>query len=220
MTDIQAFLFDLDGTLLDSEILWVEATETFLREHDAEVTRDYALRLVYGRSWHDVYADIRRRLTHLDMDLPQMQRALAPYFQRLKQTRDIRILSSIELLKRLSAAHPCCIVSGSPREDVEDGIALMGIAANVEFFLSSEDYSPGKPDPACFLLAARMLALSPAQCLVFEDSAAGVTAAKRAGMFCVGLARPDRPPQDVKGADLVLGDLREFLLEKFGGAGD
>lgn len=206
---IDALIFDLDGTLLDSEILWVEATEEFLRAHDPGITRDVATALVYGRSWHDVYRDIRRRLTHLHMGLEEMQRALAPHFQRLKRTRDIRIVSSIELLKRLAATRPCCIVSGSPREDIRDGIELMGIGSHLRFYLGAEDYAPGKPDPACFLMAAERLGVPPARCLVFEDSAAGVTAAKRAGMSCIGLARPGRPPQNLAGADLVVGDLAD-----------
>lgn len=212
---IKAFIFDLDGTLLDSEILWVEAIEDFIRERDPTVTRDYATSIVYGRSWHDIYKDICGRLADLDMSILDMQVALRPYFDRLSQTRDIRILSSVELLRALSADFPVCIVSGSPRDEIRDGVALMGIGDRLIFYLGAEDYAPGKPDPACFLTAADRLGLPPVECLVFEDSAAGVLAAKRAGMACVGLAREGRPPQDLSCADLVLSDLAGFSLEAF-----
>ncbi len=209
---INAFIFDLDGTLLDSEILWVEAVEAFIREHDPSVTRDYATSIVYGRSWHDIYEEICRHLNDLDMSIRDMQVALRPYFDRLSETRDIRILSSVELLRTLSRDFPVCIVSGSPRDEIQDGVELMGIDDHLAFYLGAEDYSPGKPHPACFLMAAEKLGVPPGECLVFEDSAAGVLAAKRAGMACVGLSREGRPPQDLSAADIVLGDLADFSL--------
>ncbi len=210
---IKGYIFDLDGTLLDSEILWVEAVEDFIREHDPSVTREYATAIVYGRSWRDIYEEICRRLENLDMSIRDMQVALRPYFDRLSQTRDIRILGSVELLRTLSRDYPVCIVSGSPRDEIHDGVELMGIGDHLAFYLGAEDYSPGKPHPACFLMAAEKLGLSSAECLVFEDSAAGVLAAKRAGMACVGLSREDRPSQDLSPADLVLGDLGDFKVD-------
>ena len=93
----------------------------------------------------------------------------------------------------------------------------MGVEDVVRLFLGTEDYAEGKPDPACFLLAARMLAVPPESCLVFEDSAAGVIAAKAATMTCVALQRPGRPAQDVSLADEVLSDLADFRLEKYVG---
>ncbi len=212
---IRAFIFDLDGTLLDSEILWVEATEMFMREHDPDVSSAHVMEMVYGKSWHDIYRDICDRIDDLHMTLPEMETALRPYFLRLAATRDIRIPGSIDLLKRLAREYPVCIVSGSPGEDIAAGIELMGIADELQFYLGAEDYSPGKPHPTCFLTAARKLDVPPAECLVFEDSAAGIVAAKRAGMACVAIAQPDRPRQSVEDADLVLADLNAFDLDAF-----
>jgi len=128
---------------------------------------------------------------------------------------DVRIKSSIELLKKLSRDYSVCIVSGSARKDVEDGIALMGIDSHLQFYLTNEDYSVGKPDPACYLLAADKLQLSPEHCLVFEDSAAGIAAAKDAGMYCIALQRKGAPQQDTSGADEVLDNLADFNLERW-----
>ena len=69
--------------------------------------------------------------------------------------------------------------------------------------------------PACFLLGAERLGLPPSECLVFEDSTAGIRAAKAAGMVCVALQRPGRPPQDTRRADEVLADLAESRLQKY-----
>ena len=62
---------------------------------------------------------------------------------------------------------------------------------------------------------AEKLGLPPSECLVFEDSSAGVKGAKSADMHCVALVQQGRPPQDVSGADLVLNNLSEFSLEDY-----
>ena len=93
---------------------------------------------------------------------------------------------------------------------VEAAARRLGVAPFLSLVLGAEDVEHGKPDPECFLSAAGALGVEPAWCVVFEDSAAGIAAARNAGMFCVAISRPDRPPQDVSAADIVVSDLAEF----------
>lgn len=211
---ISAYLFDLDGTLLDSEVLWVETVSVFLRERGHAVSEAEARLLVYGRSWRDIHADILSRLPGLKMDSHEMEAAMAPYYRRLAQQQDIRIHGSIDLLKQLAGRAPVCIVSGSSRKTVGEAVAMMGISSHLKFYLGADDYSPGKPDPAGYLLAAKRLGIPPAECLVFEDSFAGVKAARAAGMRVIALVRPDSPYQNVEGADVVVDDLAKLDLAR------
>lgn len=207
----RAYLFDMDGTLIDTEPLWVEAVVNVVNALGFPLDREEAARLVYGRSWHDIYRTIVSRWPGFPLSIEAAQDRLTPEFMALRGRRDVRIHSSIALLRRLAAAHPVAVVSGSPRPDVDAGIELMGIGGLIRFSLASDDYSPGKPDPACYLAAAARLGLPPSACVVFEDSAAGVRAAKAAGARCVALARPGMPhPQDVSAADEVLADLGDY----------
>jgi mannitol-1-/sugar-/sorbitol-6-phosphatase len=209
---IEAIIFDLDGTLLDSEILWVDAYVELLRRCGIAITRNEAIELVYGRAFADVYAGTLRQFINLNWTADGMIEQFRAIYRDLAKHRDLRIHSSIKLLRQLAREFPVCLVSGASREDVNEGIRVAEIASVLRFALSSEDYAPGKPDPAGFLLAARMLQVPPRNCLVFEDSAAGVKAAKEAEMFCVALARPGRPAQDFSRADLMLEDLEKFSL--------
>jgi HAD superfamily hydrolase (TIGR01509 family) len=206
----RAALFDLDGTLQDSEVLWVAATRAFLEERGASISQEEATRLVYGRSWRDVYAGLARLAPVAARGMSRTADELRPYFLRLRAVSDIRIPGSLALLRRLAARMPVAVVSGATRHDVAESVAQLGIENLLRFYLGAEDYGSGKPHPDCYLMAARRLAIPPADCLVFEDSEAGVRAAKSAGMRCVALRRHGAPPQTLEPADLVVADLSDF----------
>lgn len=212
---IRAFAFDMDGTLMDSEILWVEAVEEYVRGRGLAISREEAVSVIYGIPWPVVQTNLIARFPVLGESGDRMSDALRPYFLRLKNSRDIRLPGSIELLRRLSKDYPVCIVSGSWRHEIAEGAELMGIEDCLDFYIGGEQCERGKPAPDSYLLAAEKLGLPPGQCLAFEDSTAGLQAAKRAGMHCVVLARKDRPRQDVSEADLVLDDLALFSPQAY-----
>ncbi len=223
---VDAYLFDLDGTLADTEVLWVEATTTFLRTLGKTVSDADVMHWVYGRSWHDIYAGLIRLWPELALGPETLGARLQPHLDALRDQRDIGIPGSVELLRSLAGHTPVAIVSGSPRQEIDETARRLGIADRLAFWLGSEDYSPGKPDPACYRLAAQRLAVPEARCVVFEDSAAGVRAARRAGMPVVALARPGAPEQNLSEADWVVRDLGEyrpdalFARRAAGGAGE
>lgn len=212
---IKAFVFDLDGTLIDSEVLWVDSLQEVLESKGYAITYDEALAIVYGKAWTAVHAGVNERFAGLYPNIEQMEKDMHEVFIRLSGARDILIHSSIDLLRRLAGDYPVAIVTGAPRSELEEGLVRMAIGECLAFALANEDYAPGKPDPACFRLAAKKLDLAPEHCLVFEDSTAGIEAAKGAGMACVALQRPGRPVQDVSLADETLDDLARFDTERW-----
>lgn len=210
---INAAIFDLDGTLMDSEVLWVEGLCRYLRGKGIDAPYEKILSIVYGRAWNQVYSDAQSTFALKGVDMETMEHGLRREIEALQDERgDVIIHSSVALLKRLAQSMPVCIVSGAPEADIYRGIVQMGIADEVRFYIGAEQYQQGKPDPTCFLMAQQRLGIPAAECVVFEDSNAGVIAAKRAGMRCVALARPGLPPQDLSMADRVVEDLESFDL--------
>lgn len=209
-----AVFFDLDGTLIDSEMLWVDAVLAAAREGGCPLRPDEALALVYGRSWSDIFRDLQARAPATFPDYAVATAAMLRHYQAQRAQADIGIPSSLALLRDAAAAHPVAIVSGSASDDVRREVELLGLAPFLRFYLGCEDYAPGKPHPACYLLAAARLQVEPAACLVFEDSTHGIAAAKAAGMTCVALQRPGQPPQDHSAAQYRVADLADsrFLL--------
>ena len=214
---IKAIIFDLDGTIVDTEILWAEAISKYLSDQGCNCSNEYVLEIVFGRSWTDIYNNI---ITHFpviaDISSKDMALILNVYHQQLCATSgDVVIESSVNLLKELSKSYPVIVVSGSTRKNILESLETAKVDDKVKFILGAEDYSPGKPDPAGFLMGAEMLSVEPEECLVFEDSSAGVTAAKSAGMHCVALSREGAHKQDVSHADLILADLADFDINAF-----
>jgi HAD superfamily hydrolase (TIGR01509 family) len=214
--DIKAFIFDLDGTLIDSEMLWVDAMVAYLADHGCVIPRQEMMTIVVGRSWFDIYQNVTALAPELkSVTIQEMAQQLRAYYLReCENTGSILIPSSVTLLKTLAKDYPVIIVSGSPHNDIENAVRLMEAEAQVKFVLGSEDYLRGKPAPDGFLLGAKMLGVEPQQCVVFEDSTAGVRSAKAAGMYCVALSRPVEHPQDLSLADWILEDLADFSIQK------
>ena len=207
----QAVFFDLDGTLVDTELLWARALTGLLADHGQPADEPMIVRIVYGHAWSAIYREIVTRFPALaGIGLAAMAEELRPYYLRLREAGSIAIPGSVACLRQLAAAYPVAIVSGSPRLEIGDALNLIGLTDCVRFYIGSEDYNDGKPDPTCYRQAAGILGVDPARCVVIEDSRAGVRAAKAAGMKCVALARPFAIPQDVQMADQIVASLEAF----------
>jgi len=208
---ISAYIFDLDGTLIDSEGIWARCIFLALEAAGAKVTFPEIRFLEFGQSWSELFLEIQSRWPGCYACRQEMESWMAPVFRRLSEGMDLSIPGSKGLLLRLiREQYPVTIVSGSTRLQVQQAIRRLGVDEYIRFFVCCEDVRAGKPNPEGFLKGAELLQTEPARCLVFEDKYAGVLAAKAAGMRCVLLQRPDAIPQKTSGADLVLNDLADF----------
>ena len=209
---ITGCFFDLDGTLVDTEPMWVTAIMSSLEEISCELSKPEADELIYGRSWLDIYDDLFQLFPGACPERLEFETQIEGHFKVIKQEGDFVIHSSVELLKKLSQKMPIAVVSGSTRDVVGDWISEMGLESYIQFHMGCEDYPNGKPDPICYQMAAERLGVSPESSLVFEDSTAGVKSAKSAGMYCVALSLVGGRQQDLEVADLILNDLADLDL--------
>ena len=120
------------------------------------------------------------------------------------------IPGAVSFLKKVSRIAPCVIVSGSPHDDVVKAAGLCGVENLVRFVLGAEDYGRGKPAPDGYLKAASQLEVDASECVVVEDSTAGVQAGRAAGMRVIGVDRNQRAPQDFAGCEWLVHDLSEL----------
>lgn len=214
--DPAAFLFDLDGTLIDSEMLWARAIVGWLADQGiAAETNDIAA-LVFGHSWIDIHSSLLDRFPSLPKRFADQDAiGLRAHYNRLSSDPSAIIIpSAVAFYREAAKIAPCAIVSGSPRNDVANAARLCGIDGLTAFVLGMEDYARGKPAPDGYLLAAERLHAPPSRCIVFEDSTAGVRSGIAAGMKVVGIDRNHVVRQDFTGCILTVSDLAELSLTR------
>jgi beta-phosphoglucomutase-like phosphatase (HAD superfamily) len=211
-----AFLFDMDGTLIDSEVVWGVAILRWLRSFGEDVTETELMDLISGRSWADNHKLLHSRFSSLpNTTLAEDSKELKVYFNELvSDPAQLIISSTVDFLKKVSAFVPCAIVSGSPRKDVLDAIEYCGLSNNVKFALGGEDYPLGKPAPDGYLKAAGLLGVNPENCIVVEDSVPGVASGLAAGMKVIALNRHNAPADKFEGCSWLVKDLSEIDIEE------
>jgi HAD superfamily hydrolase (TIGR01509 family) len=203
-------LWDLDGTLVDSaDLHWRSWRETLARE-DIAITYEQFL-----DSFGQKNDGILRRWLGSDAPpdrLARIDREKEGAYRRLVEVVGLTPLpGAAEWIRRLHAAGwRQAIASSAPRENVTVMLRALGVDRELDAIAAAEDVTAGKPDPQVFLAAAERLGLPPDRCIVVEDAAAGVEAARRAGMRSIGVSR-ERPLP----ADLVVASLAELPADAF-----
>ncbi len=214
---VQAVIFDMDGVLLDSEPLHHQAANAVLLEDDRQALSLPEYTRYLGTTDEDMWRDLR---TKRGLERPHEHylarfdaHILAAYRQHASAAP-----GAIDLLDWLSARGlPLAVASSSRAQWVETCLETIGARRYFDAVVGGDMVVRGKPDPAIFLLAARKLGARPARCVVFEDSPAGVAAARRAGMHTVAVGTAYTPPGLVQGAHLRVNSLAEVSQALRGG---
>jgi HAD superfamily hydrolase (TIGR01509 family) len=216
---VRAVLFDLDGTLVDSERESAEAMVRVLsRDLGLPVTqahRDY----VVGHSWNEIYAqlsaDFGARLTWSRDEL--IGRSAEEREHVFAECGVTRMPGAVEAVERLGRRYPKALVTGSSRAEARQSLKALGLLEAFPVILASEDYARGKPSPDGYLEAAHLLGVSATECLVLEDSAAGIVAGRAAGALVVAIRAGNFLGQDQSRAHRIVDTLDEvtddFILE-------
>ena len=212
---IKAVLFDLDGTLIDSEKLWVKAYTKVIENLGFSVDLPLFIKQIHGKSFKDLYQFTQSQYPDFDLDIREIEQKMRKFFIKFTESEDIIIHSSVKKLKSLAGDYFTAIVSGSSRSDIFSAMEMMDITNLVEYIVGAEDCVNGKPSPEGYLKAMHHGQFSPKECLVFEDSSAGIKAAKSAGMFCVALTVCNHFNTNTSLADVVVRDLNMVDVSRF-----
>jgi HAD superfamily hydrolase (TIGR01509 family) len=212
---ITAVVFDLDGVIVDSEQVWDEVREDYVRETGGTYT-DESARDMMGMSspeWSRYMAEaLRVPGTPEEINAAIVERMLARYGEAPPL-----LPGAVEAVRRIGAWVPLAIASSSNRELIDVVLRASGLAADFGVTVSSEEVPRGKPSPDVYLEAARRLGVDPARCGAVEDSHNGIRSAKAAGMVVVAVPNPHYPPDDeaLGLADVVVPARDELQVEHF-----
>ncbi|MGP8297298.1 HAD family hydrolase [Streptomyces inhibens] len=180
-------IFDLDGTLVDSEPNYYEAGRRLLANYGvADFSWEHHTRFI-GIGTRETL-EILSREFGLDAPIEELLAGKNRTYLELARAHTEVFPEMRAFVERLSAAgHPMAVASGSSRAAIEAVLAGTGLDALLTTLVSAEEVAHGKPEPDVFLEAARRLGVDPADCVVLEDAAPGALAAHRAGMRCIAV---------------------------------
>lgn len=203
-------VFDMDGVLVDSEPMHLDAMRELLRPYGVPYT-DRENEEFFGFTDPEVFRALRARYG-LEPDEYDLTRRRAALLVELTRKRTVPMPGVPDVPNALHRrGYRLAVASSSALDVIRATVDVLGIAALFEAVVSGLEVGRGKPAPDVFLETARRLDLPPRACLVIEDSRNGLLAAKAAGMGCVAIPCPATRHEDFSGADFRLATLSELL---------
>jgi HAD superfamily hydrolase (TIGR01509 family) len=207
-----AVLFDLDGTLVDTERDNVESVVLALRGWHVELDGTER-HFVVGHSWNEIYAMLRRN-HGLQVGMDEVIARAVEEKRRLLAHKGYQPLPGVrEAVKRLGRRADLAVVSGASRVEVREAVDGLGMVGDFRFLLGAEDYSKGKPDPEPYLTAMRLLAVPAAACIVVEDAEPGILSGRAAGASVIAVRAANYLGYDQSAADVILDTLNDLTDE-------
>jgi len=180
-----AVLWDMDGTLIDSEPYWLASESAFARAHDSNWGHDDGLGVI-GMSLYESSKLLKARVGSSLEPQQIIDQITDGVLQQLEQAIPWRP-GARELLKLLKDNNvKTALVTGSMHRMAQQVADQIGFDA-FDVIVGGDDVINGKPHPESYLMAARMLGVEPAECVAFEDSLTGISAAEAAGTKAVGI---------------------------------
>ncbi|MDD5455291.1 MAG: HAD family phosphatase, partial [Candidatus Ratteibacteria bacterium] len=214
---IKAVIFDMDGVLVDTEDAVAQATVDMFEElYGTKVKKEEFLPFV-GMGAKKYITGVAEKYK-VNVDVEKAMERRKDNLEKIALRGEIKSFPSvIELIKEAkNSGIKTAIATSSHRIIME--ITLKGAGIDIKNFdaiTTAEECKKVKPDPEIFLLTAKKLNIPPKDCLVIEDSPAGIEAAKRGGFFAVGVTNTF-PNSQLQQADFVVGDMKELSIKNLG----
>lgn len=210
---MQAVIFDMDGVISDTEPLQAKAEADVMRSLGLSISVQIMIDRFSGIPETDVWKIL---CEENDIPLPSIDTLREKKFSILSSIArgNVQEISgTIALIRSLKKSKvPRAIASSSRREFITIVAEELRVQNDFDAIVSGTEVQHGKPAPDIFLLAAEKLHIDPRNCIVIEDAKAGVTAAKTAGMKCIGY-QPKHSHQDLSHADLIVSDMSALTID-------
>lgn len=216
MAEIKAVIWDMDGVIADSGPYHLAAWQEILGKRGVKFTAG-DFKHSFGLRNDNIIRNTLGKISQAEVDT--IAREKEATFRRLAGRKIKPLPGALELLRTLKKeGFRMAIASSTSSENIELVTDTLGTADCFQAVVTGHDVTEGKPNPQVFLLAARRLGVEPTNCLVIEDAVVGVTAAKRAGMYCLAVTNT-HPRQKLKEADLIVDSLEKVTIDDIKGLG-
>jgi beta-phosphoglucomutase family hydrolase len=213
ISEYEAFIFDMDGVIVDSENLYTEIEQNLFLQLNLNISHEEHI-TYQGTSNVMMWTRIKEKhgiSKTLKECVDLTNQTVQSHFDSLESIAPMdgveRLLS--ELRQR---GVKLAVASSSTIEIINLILEKTGLRKYFPIVVDSLMAGAGKPDPAIFLMAAKLLGIQPEHCVVVEDSSNGIKAALAAGMFCVAYNGPGSEYQDQSAANVIIKDFSELIV--------
>jgi HAD superfamily hydrolase (TIGR01509 family) len=207
-TTIDTILFDLDGTLVDTEMSAAKSIRAVFHAWGIAI-EDSDAGYITGRTWKAA-ADFLSTKYRLPVSHDQACRQMIEAYRETLENDLVIVPGGAAAVRALVAhGHSVALVSGSNRAEILWALDQLKIRDQFKIILGAEDYPNSKPAPDGYLKALQMMGRDPRRTLVFEDSRAGISSALAAGAWVVAISGTNHFKQDTSHAHHHIPDLRE-----------
>ncbi len=189
----QAIVFDMDGTLTDSEEEW-DVIRRGLAEEDGVPWPDGATQAMMGMSTPEWSTYLVESVGLRGTPEEAAQRTIGGMADAYHAGRIPLLPGAVDAVHRMAEVAPLGVASSSPRVLIDAGLELLGVRDLVGVIVSTEEVERGKPHPDGFLAACEQLGVDPASTVAIEDSTNGIKSALAAGMKVVAVPPRFHPP--------------------------
>jgi beta-phosphoglucomutase len=201
-----AFIFDMDGVLVDSNPFHKISLKQFCAKYGFDLSEEQLREKIYGRTNKDWIPNV---FGNLSMEqIMKYQDEKEALFRELYKNDIKPVEGLIPFLKNMDKSDiPRAIATSAPRANVDFTLAETGMVDWFPTILDESFVTRGKPDPEIYLKTAAALGFKPENCIVFEDSLSGVRAGKAAGCKVVGITTT-HTPEELSETDFIIDDFR------------
>jgi len=207
-----AYLFDLDGTLVDSERENVESVVLAVRRHGAELSAEERA-FIIGHSWNEIY-DVITRNHSLPVTMTQLIAEAVAEKRAIVAKVGLRALpGAVNAVKRFARTSKLAVVSGASTAEVTDALAGAGLTDYFPVVVAAEDYTHGKPAAEPYAQAIERLGVRAARSIAIEDATPGIQSAHAAGARVIGVRAGNFAGYDLSPADVVVDTLDDVTDE-------
>lgn len=215
---MKAIIFDMDGLMIDSERLYIQAQQEIAEKFNKKLDRKSLGKMMGRKPIESI------RMFVKEMDIPAEPEEILEMRNNMmleKFKNDLLPMPGLDhIINTFYSKLKLAVATGAQKKFLDLVVDKLGIREKFAVLQNSDDVEKGKPHPEIYLKACRKLALPPGNCVVLEDSANGVMAGKKAGCYVIAVPSEYTREQDFSRADFLAADLfaasehiREILKE-------